>query len=247
MRRTMSMVFLVGLLSSALQMHGVYYQEVFLQANKLYKEREYEKALEAYASLPNKSTAVWYNTGNGLYHLGNYIEALVAFKRAERDATSMQRQAIEHNIHQVREALDIPPAVVSYAQRLYEFFTRPLGIVSLLFLQIMFLLLLYCTFFCMRRMFRSKKYGICFVWLTGLTFWCGISLGIKAYDTRYERGIVIQQQGTMFVGPDKKYDASGTIMLADELIILEKRAEWYKVKKGKLFGWVPAEFIAEID
>ena len=60
-------------------------------------------------------------------------------------------------------------------------------------------------------------------------------------------GIVVQKQGSIFVGPNKKYDTSDTVTLADELIILEKRAEWYKVKKGKLLGWIPAEFVAEID
>ena len=74
-----------------------------------------------------------------------------------------------------------------------------------------------------------------------------MALAVKYHDRWYAHGIVIQKQGSIFVGPDKKYDVSGTIALADELTILEKRVEWYKVKKGNLSGWVPAEIVAEID
>ncbi len=247
MRFTVSMLLFVSLISAVSIVNCTYNQELFLRANKQYKEREYEKALQIYTSIPDKSTAVLYNSGNCLYHLGKYVEALVVFKRAQRGATTTQRKAIEYNIEQTLDALDISRTPASYTQRLYEYVNHAVAPILLLWLQILFLFFLYGTVLCMFRMRRSRKYCIGVFLFGCLTFMSGAALGIKYNDVSYAHGIVIQKQGSVFVGPDKKYDASGTVMLADELIILEKRAEWYKVKKGKSIGWIPAEFIAEID
>lgn len=241
-------VFCFVALSSAFA-HGAPYQELFLRANKLYKERAYEKALQAYTSMPDKSSAVWYNSGNCLYHLGKYTDALVAFKRAQRGASRVQRKAIDQNIERTFEALGISRASVPYTQQIYAYFSRALATVPLLFLQLLFLFFLYGAFLCMRRRYGVKKsaHVTIVVCLISFTVLCGMALAVKYHDTWYAHGIVIQKQGSIFVGPDKKYDVSGAVALADELTILEKRAEWYKVKKGNLSGWVPAEIVAEID
>lgn len=248
MKRSIGMVLCVVALSSAVA-YGVNYQELFLRANKLYKEREYEKALQAYTSMPEKSSAVWYNSGNCLYHLGKYVDALVAFKRAQNGASKLQRKAIDYNIERTLDALGIPHLSVPYTQQIYAYFLRILATIPLLFLQLLFLFFLYATVVCLHYMDRSRKWlrvgGVLF--LSSFTLLCGMALAVKYYDARYEHGIVIQKSGSIFVGPDKKYDVSGALMLGDELVILEKRTEWYKVKKGNLFGWVPVEVVAKID
>lgn len=248
MRGISSIVLCVVALGSAFA-YGAYYQELFLRANKQYKEREYEKALEAYTSMPDKSPAVWYNSGNCLYHLGKYVDALVAFKRAQNGALKSQRKVIDYNIDRTLDALGISRVSISYTQQVYAYISRALTAISLLFLQLLFLFFLYIFVLCLRYMYGSKKWlrvGSV-VLLSSLTVLCGMALGIKYHDTRYMHGIVIHKSGSIFVGPDKKYDASGTVALGDELTILEKRAEWYKVKKGNLSGWVPVEVVAEID
>lgn len=237
----------VGLISMVSVAHGINYQELFLRANKQYKEHAYEKALELYTSIPDKSTAVWYNSGNALYHLGKYVDALVAFKRAQHGATSAQRKAIDYNIEQTYDVLTISRSPVSYMQQLNKYISSSVANISLLWLQLLFLFFLYAAALCMYFMYKSKKYIIGVVLFVCFAFISGTILAIKYNDIWYTRGIIVQKQGSIFVGPDKKYDASGAVVLADELTILEKRAEWYKVKKGKLVGWIPAEFVAEID
>lgn len=237
----------VCLISMVSVIHGVNYQELFLRANKHYKEHDYKKALEIYSSMPDKSSAVWYNSGNCLYHLGKYIDALVAFKRAQHGATHVQRKAIEYNIEQTRKALGVVDTPASYAQRLYEYFSYKVVPISLLWLQLLFLFFFYGLVVCVYFIRASKKYSIGVVLFGLLTLMSSALLAIKYNDIWYAHGIVVQKQGSIFVGPDKKYDASGAVTLADELSILEKRAEWYKIKKGKLLGWIPAEFVAEID
>lgn len=58
-------------------------QELFLQANQLYTQKQYQKALELYGQMPAKGPAVWYNMGNCAHQLHDDLHALLYWKRAE--------------------------------------------------------------------------------------------------------------------------------------------------------------------
>jgi tetratricopeptide (TPR) repeat protein len=257
MKRLVCTLVSVFTLTSAIA-NGTYYQEVFLRANKLYKEGAYENALEAYNSIQDKGAAVWYNSGNCLYKLGNYIDALVAFKRALLNASYKQRTVIKHNIEQTLLALNVSSKVVDSRFRVLQVvidFTKWLtAMTSLLFLQLLFLFLLYATFFCVWYLQRSQTKSRIIIGILGTMTTCSaIALIVKYDDTLFTHGIVTHNQASIFVGPDKKYHMVATVGLADELIILEKSTDWYKVKKGRLLekdhllGWIPAEYVAEIN
>ena len=48
-------------------------QEIFLQANKKYKEKEYNQALDMYRSIEHKGQAIWYKMGKCAYKLTDYV------------------------------------------------------------------------------------------------------------------------------------------------------------------------------
>jgi tetratricopeptide (TPR) repeat protein len=252
MKLYMNMVLLLSL--AFMSMHAsenqatrVSYQEIFLQGNKEYKAGNYEKALQAYTSIPDKSAAVWYNSGNCFYHLGNYIQALVAFKRAQREATSSLRVCIDSNITQTYDALGVHNQTArSYMQRVYAYIQSSISLRMLFWLQLLFLIILYAVLVSIWYVRRSALYLTIVSILGCLILLIGITIGIRYHTMYYRHGIVVQQ-GSLYVGPDKKYDAAGPVVPADEITILEKRPEWYKVKKEKTVGWIPAELVALID
>lgn len=61
-------------------------QELFLQGNEYYKQKEYAKALSHYEKIPNKGAAVWHNMGNSAYKNGNTVHAQLYWKRATKQS-----------------------------------------------------------------------------------------------------------------------------------------------------------------
>jgi tetratricopeptide (TPR) repeat protein len=62
-------------------------QEVFLKGNVAYLAGNIDGALKLYQTIDPKGPAVWYNLGNCYYRIGNYPEAIVAWRRAQKDAS----------------------------------------------------------------------------------------------------------------------------------------------------------------
>src|SRR3990167_765558 len=62
-------------------------QETFLQGNKFFENQQYEKAINSYNQPKNKGFGLYFNLGNAQFKLGNHIDALVAFKKAEKLAS----------------------------------------------------------------------------------------------------------------------------------------------------------------
>ena len=66
-------------------------EELFLQAQKQYEQKNFDKARELFASIPNKGEAVWYNLGNCAYKMQDFQAALVYWNCAEYSATTFKQ------------------------------------------------------------------------------------------------------------------------------------------------------------
>ncbi len=141
-------------------------QELFLQANELYKKQEFKEAYDKYRHLELKNSVVEFNLGNCAFKLGRKGEALLHWRRAENDWGLFHRYELVDNIVLVKNELglsSVQKEAGGPSQRFlhlcndigsaYSTFVRS---IPLLFLQLVFLglwafLLLYSRYLYRRR------------------------------------------------------------------------------------------------
>ena len=218
--------------------------EVFLHANKCYQEQEYVQALEFYQSITNKGVATWYNLGNTNYKLGNYADALVCWKVAEKEARADELEAIQYNIAALEKKLDkeqSAPSSVNTALKNYS------ASWSLLFAQLFFLLCWYLLYFFFRRTTLSTHIRIAILGILLLLTGLGASvLGIKYASKQKVTGIITKPPVHVFAGPDKQFHAVTSLEKITEVRIKEQRDQWFKINHGPIVGWVSADDIVVI-
>lgn len=74
---------IVGILFTCLSLNSVTNQEHFLAGNQLYQQAQFQAALIEYQAVNPKNSVTWYNLGNCAYHLEQYLDAGLFWKRAQ--------------------------------------------------------------------------------------------------------------------------------------------------------------------
>lgn len=219
-------------------------EENFLRANKAYKEKEYKQALELYQSIRPKGPAIWENIGNCFYALGDYAQAIIAFKRAEF-GTLKQCKTIQQKINAVYHKLDYP-IESNWLEYAYTYIKCMISGISLLSLQLLFLLLWFIFFFCIYKGRQGKKYRMISALLFGVLVVIGVMTLVKYKEHMQQIGIVLPKTTEVFAGPDKNFYQLGSLNRAQEINIQDERSGWYKIQYKKITGWVRADAIEKI-
>jgi len=233
-----------------------HYQEQFLQANELYKNAEYSKALSIYENMPTKSPQLYYNLGNCSYKLGNLGKALVYYRRAEHDWGLFNREELQANIAMVKEQLDKKHGLkkrdtrkfvlmVQATKRLKERFVSLIKAMSLFMLQLFFLFIWFILFVYIRYLYtRRHKFVLLTLFL--FTTLCGTMLAVKYNMSLRTYGIVVAEKTNLLSGPGVDFQILGVLREGDEGIVKKESTNHYKVKVNGQFGWVPSEAFEKI-
>lgn len=212
-------------------------QEVFLRANKEYKEGQFQKARELYESITPKGRAVWYNLGNSLYQLKQYPHAIAAWRRAQEGAPLEELKNIEYNINCAREQSGYRAIINPTWYRLLRASTV---LVPLVLIELIFLLAWYLLFWVViiRRGTKGIMNMILITVLLCIIVWFGAALYVHHQESCYAKAVV-HQQTAVYAGPHDRYHVVGELVSSDELNILEQRAGWCKIMHDQTYGWVP--------
>lgn len=216
-------------------------EELFLQGNKSYKQKDYDSALRSYDMMSKKGRAALYNMGNCCFQQADYAQALVYWSRAEVGASSKEYAVIAHNkelaLNKIGTQGDQP-----LWQRIIKSFDDVLPYASLFFLQLFFLLCWYLFVFSARKQqMRIKKIvlsGLCL-----LIAFSGAVLRVHYTKQSMQSGIVVKKAAQLFVGPDKGLHALTPLMYANTVAVKEIRDGWYKVRYADMIGWVEADAV----
>lgn len=216
-------------------------EEFFLRGNKFYEHKDYDNALSSYDMMNKKGRAVFYNMGNCYFHKNDYAQALVYWSRAEHGATRQERATIERNKRRVLEIMGKHESV-SWWNTIMSFLIDITSLVSLIILQIFFLLCWYLfIFFSRKRQLRVRKMILSclsvFIVVTGLM--------LEIHYTRQgvQSGIVVKKEAQLFVGPDKGLQALCPLVYANNVTVKETRQGWYKIQYADMIGWVEADVV----
>lgn len=219
-------------------------QELFLRANSLYEQGQLQQALETYEKISPKGSAVWYNMGVCRYSLGQYPEALVCWRHAQRGASLKQLQGIARAINFVQHMHDD-----SHAENFMARSSNVLGIyvraLPLAVVQLMLLLGLCLLFFCSKWWY----YGLHGKSLL-LGASCMIVVGVMNVSLQYKerpgsRGVIVSS-AAVYSGPDSQFHSHGTLAPATEVAIQKVHGQWYKVVHNTVSGWISADAIVVV-
>jgi len=214
-------------------------EELFLRANKYGEQQEWEQALGSYKSIEQKGSLVWYNMGNCCYHLKDYAEALIYWKRAQQGASRIVYTQSKQNQRMLARQLNKETSV-NWVQRFYEFFVYNLVGISLLFLQVLFLLCWVLLFFL--QQYQGKRFFFATLVVMTLNGLIGVGMVVK-YKQTDKIGIIITDNTNVFAGPSQEYHLLNKLNYIDQVTIQGIKPDWYKVKYATGAGWVTAAAI----
>lgn len=210
---------------------GANNQEIFLRANKLYEHKEFQKALDLYEQIDNKGAAVWHNMANCCYCLKNNTQALVYWRRAQKNASKKIFESAQHGITKVNALLEI-----DHKDTLKERMDRAVKNMPGLLLQMFFLLSWAIFLLLIIWSYCSKTHRLLLLALFNVLL-VG-SLNYKKYtldDT--VSAIVCTDQACLRVGPGTEYPVIASLKKGTEITVRNKQKKWCKVRFENLCGW----------
>jgi len=235
-------VILSGLLINVFFIQTRDVQETVLRAHKLYEQNEFEQARDLYNLIEKKGPATWYNLGNCHYKLDNHLNALICWRRAERDATWSEFPALYHNMNEAQKKLGIE---LSFKDSLARSVRRLLSLFSLFGWQIIFLLVWTMLLLLLGYLARTQRYLVLSS-LSLLLVVCMSTLYIKFDFVNARNGIVTDKTLVVYSGPDKGFHELGSLCKTNEVTILEENNEWLKIQDNNLVGWIPESTVAQV-
>jgi tetratricopeptide (TPR) repeat protein len=249
-----SIIFLSFLLSSLWQgcCAATGNENLFAQATALYKQQQYQDALDTYSKIIDKDRGVYFNQGNCAFKLEKYGLALLFWRRAERDWGVFNRHELSDNISLVKkvtsprskESLEQGPWVMflSSVRSLRGSCVSFIRATPLLVFQVIFLLL-WLLFFLVFKWLKRKKYKFLIIVIAVLYTCTGILLVSKYSMTYKVYGVVTARQATLYSGPGETYQTLGTLREASEVTILRESDGYCKIRTPINFGWVDRKTI----
>lgn len=219
-------------------------EEFFLQGNKYFEEKDYEKAFVAYSMIDKKGAAVLYNMGNCLFHLDDYVQALVYWLRAEKYASGEQYNNILRNKGLAFLKLGKQKKQCWWQQNT-NFIVTQLPFFSYLFLQLLFLL---CWWIFLWELHRKKKRLASILFsVLGLCMIIVLTVYNRSYGEKENKGgLVVKKDAHIFAGPHKDFQIISSVEYADYVCIKEARIGWYKIEYDCTIGWVEENVIQVI-
>ncbi len=206
-------------------------EEVFLNANKLYHEQQFQEALQLYDSLPQQSWAIYYNKACCFFHLGNYVEALIYWQRALKNGGHSQKAFIDCYCLSASEKLNVHNSVIGWQDSL-QCATKK---IPLFFWQLLFLMMLYVLSFL-------------YLFYPGLSVWkffsvlsiavLLLSLLIFKHYYSHKQRVVILEPSALYAGMDTSF--SKVIEVPKGLMIsaCSSHKDWVKVNYQGKVGWI---------
>jgi tetratricopeptide (TPR) repeat protein len=225
-------------------------EEVFQQANDLYKQREYNRAAEKYSQLLEKgyeSASLYYNLGNCHFKQGRLGMAIADYLRGQR--LNPRNPDIQLNLRyartlQVDQEFTRPER--SFTGQLFQSLKNDLTLGEILVLALV-LFWLFCAALLVRivkpewTVFRSIRTGFLILYLL-----VGLLAVSKYRDVSQSRAVVIAPEAEATSGPD----AGTTLFTLHEGTtgrVQRRQEQWVQIAlPNGLSGWVQRDEVEVI-
>ena len=227
---------------------------LFVEANKLYQQEDYEKALEVYTQLEAQdivSDDLYYNIANANYKLNKVAPAIYYYEKALMLNPTNEDAAFNLGFAK-RMAIDnIEPLPKTFIQKFKDGFVLKLtyntwawlAVILLFFFAVLFLLYHFSYDSNRKRLFFTV--GTVSLLLAVLS----LALAYQNYDhvLKSNYAIVFAQQAEVKTAPTMSSEVNFQLHEGTKVQILEGLDNWKKIKiaDGKT-GWIIADDIKEL-
>lgn len=232
----------------------VSYQVIFDKANSLYKDGQYEAAMEFYKKIQDKSAVVNYNLGNCAYKLNKLGFAHLYWRRAEKYWGVSDRTELLNNIKMVKDKLreqkngKKDKKTEAVFKNLKNFKIQIISFIRatpLFFFQIVFLILWIFLFVFIRKLFKLRKRLLAAMLFTFIAI-SGLML-VSKYNFEYKQfGIVTTASARLLSGPGDNYQVLSFVTEAKEVVIQKSSNGFYKIKINGQIGWISQKVVEVI-
>lgn len=233
-----SIIFLATLLFSC-HVHADAQAEQFYRANKLFQEQQYQDARSEYEGLVTKGSLIWYNIGVCFVYEENYVDALINFKKALKGAQYKILPQIFEGIDCAQSHLHTNPQKDETMRNLYKY----TSFFSIFWAQMMFLFFWFLV--CICWIYKNKTSRLLLLLVSVCVIWSSASLAAVSW-LRSREYVIVVKKSNLFAGPHEEYHSVGNIDVAEQLILLDSKNSWYKVKSSSTVGWVKEEICKQV-
>lgn len=172
--------------------------------------------------------------------LGDYAPALSNMYKAQKKASLFLLPKIEHAIKTILYKTGQQEDLFLEQLALYTQRCIPLIILQFLFLFLwIFLGITFLRFLEIKNYIRNLLIVMLFV--------VGFLLANQYWLSTHMRGIVMQDQTNLLIGPCVDYQIIEQLAKAQQVKVLYKKEDWYKIKSNHGVGWVQAQSIDIIE
>jgi hypothetical protein len=224
--------FLISLIVTAC-VHAHNNQELFLQAGELYALQEYAQANDTYAQIDSNGTAVWFNRARASMRAGQSDNARLYLMRARKYAPSRQ---LYNFVAQEQRKLFAQPVQPTVVESMYDMFVGVSRGFSLLFLQLLFLCLLYLGTLLWLPLWSPQVYSRWSLVMLVPTFFSACLLVAAYYDRQQQ--VTVQREVHMRAGKHDSFSAVASLHQGDIARVERAQDEWLQVVHQGTRGWV---------
>lgn len=206
-------------------------EEIFLNANRLYQAGEFNNALALYESITQKGVAVWYNMALAAYHLNRKPEALAHLYRA-------LQQADWATYRQIKNTIVLINPVDSWIVQCIWYLEYCASFLPYIYWQLLVICLAWITVLLLWGNYKRYKIHVvsCVSWVS-----CVLLLSVK-YQSLHQQYAIIKDHGAnLYAGPNPDFFVKQQIRAVENVIVLQEKNSWYKVRYGSTQGWLQAD------
>lgn len=218
-------------------------QERFLQANQAVAQGDYQGALRLYDSIKNPGPAVWYNKGNCLCVLKQYVDALVCWRRSQQCGDPLLYAKAEHACEMIKKQHGDQESTGLFL-RIVWWLTYASMYGSLLLWQCLFLIGWSMFIMLMPRMIRKRSFVFLAFFIVVMIL-LGVMCGRRFSVMTKQYGIV-KKDSSLYIGSDERFSSCGFVRPLHEVRIVEKKGKWYKVFRDDVCGWISADAVIPV-
>jgi tetratricopeptide (TPR) repeat protein len=216
-------------------------QELYDKALGVYQSGDYRKTLEVLRSVDQQSADMLYLMGDAANKLQHYGYALAYWRTAQRVWPMRGRVHLARLINQVKTKIGVE-AELSTTTRSAIFVSDVLRALPLVLIQVIFLALWTFLFLYLRYLYQKKHKKLVVTFFI-LLFTAGVFLVSKISIDRKLHAVVVVPTTTILSGPGKTFHSLGSFKEGAELKVITTADGFYKVRLGKLVGWVMKDHV----
>lgn len=214
-------------------------QERYLQANKLYEQGEYAQALALYEGIARKGPAVLVNMGNAAFEQSHFVQALIAWRRAQLQLKPRLYYMIEQRITEM-QSQEGGQYSRGFIERLAVCLDVYMRVLPHKVWQLLFFILLAVGLFVLRWL-RQRNWALLLIW--GSMLLVVSMLLMVRYRVRSRVMGVVTRDAHLLVSKDTHSRSKKRLLAGQEVRVTSEQDAWYQVTYATDIGWTPHDTI----